>query len=111
MTIQTAVLIETLLELGAEVTWTSCNIFSTQDHAAAAIAKRGIPVFAWKGDTEAEYNACLEQQLRAFPGGTRANMILYDGGELTAVVRGELPDRFAGGDGVCVLSERVTGGE
>src|SRR5262245_64787963 len=66
MTIQTAVLIETLKELGAEVTWTSCNIFSTQDHAAAAIAKAGIPVYAWKGETEAEYNECIEMQLHAF---------------------------------------------
>src|SRR5262247_4463190 len=63
MTIQTAVLIETLQALGAEVTWTSCNIYSTQDHAAAAIAKRGVPVFAWKGETEEEYNWCIEQQL------------------------------------------------
>src|SRR5262245_64082703 len=66
MTIQTAVLIETLKKLGAEVTWTSCNIFSTQDHAASAIAKAGIPVFAWKGETEAEYNECIEMQLHAF---------------------------------------------
>src|SRR5262245_15757972 len=66
MTIQTAVLIETLKELGAEVTWTSCNIFSTQDHAAAAIAAAGTPVFAWKGETEAEYNECIEMQLHAF---------------------------------------------
>src|SRR5499426_4507211 len=64
MTIQTAVLIETLTELGAEVTWSSCNIFSTQDHAAAAIAKTGVPVFAWKGETEAEYNECIEMQLK-----------------------------------------------
>src|SRR5579884_4485779 len=85
MTIQTAVLIETLLELGAEVTWTSCNIFSTQDQAAAAIAKRGIPVFAWKGETEKEYYDCIEMQLRAFAGGKGPNMILDDGGDLTAV--------------------------
>src|SRR3954466_4249185 len=69
MTIQTAVLIETLVVLGAEVTWTSCNIFSTQDHAAAAIAQAGIPVYAWKGETEAEYDWCLEQQIFAFQGG------------------------------------------
>src|SRR4030088_2164193 len=69
MTIQTAVLIETLLELGAEVTWTSCNIFSTQDHAAAAVAKQDVPVFAWKGETEIEYYDCIEMQLRAFRGG------------------------------------------
>src|SRR5580693_1708314 len=79
MTIQTAVLIETLLELGAEVTWTSCNIFSTQDHAAAAIDKRGIPVFAWKGETAAEYYECIDKQLRAFAGGKAPNMILDDG--------------------------------
>src|SRR5678815_1453698 len=66
MTIQTGVLIETLKHLGAEVTWTSCNIYSTQDHAAAAIAKAGIPVFAWKGETEAEYNECIDRQLAAF---------------------------------------------
>src|SRR5689334_24939849 len=69
MTIQTAVLIETLRELGAEVTWTSCNIFSTQDHAAAAIAKSGVPVFAWKGETEQEYNWCIDRQLEQFAGG------------------------------------------
>ena len=68
MSIQTAVLIETLTELGAEVTWTSCNIFSTQDHAAAAIAATGVPVFAWKGETEAEYEECIEMQLKAFKG-------------------------------------------
>src|SRR5678815_2543813 len=83
MTIQTAVLIETLQALGAEVTWTSCNIFSTQDHAAAAIAAAGVPVFAWKGETEAEYDWCLEQQLYAFEGGKGPNMILDDGGDLT----------------------------
>ncbi|MFM2421253.1 MAG: hypothetical protein RL385_5976, partial [Pseudomonadota bacterium] len=76
MTIQTAVLIETLVDLGAEVTWTSCNIFSTQDHAAAAIAKVGIPVYAWKGESLEEYDWCLEQQLRAFAGGKAPNMIL-----------------------------------
>src|SRR6201988_2506357 len=69
MTIQTAVLIETLIELGAEVTWTTCNIYSTQDHAAAAIAAAGIPVFAWKGETEAEYYECIDAQLKAFKGG------------------------------------------
>src|ERR1700747_3591282 len=83
MTIQTAVLIETLTELGAEVTWTSCNIFSTQDQAAAAIAVTGVPVFAWKGETEAEYEWCLEQQIRAFEGGKGPNLILDDGGDLT----------------------------
>src|SRR5947209_5370522 len=83
MTIQTAVLIETLTALGAEVTWTSCNIFSTQDHAAAAIAKSGVPVFAWKGETEQEYNDCIEMQLLAFAGKKGPNMILDDGGDLT----------------------------
>src|SRR5215813_5852658 len=69
MTVQTAVLIETLTALGAEVTWTSCNIYSTQDHAAAAIAATGVPVFAWKGETEAEYDWCIEQQIKAFKDG------------------------------------------
>src|SRR5258707_14124920 len=76
MTIQTAVLIETLKELGAEVTWTSCNIFSTQDHAAAAIAATDVPVFAWKEETEDEYWWCIEQQLNAFAGGKGPNLIL-----------------------------------
>src|SRR5258708_1882915 len=83
MTIQTAVLIETLRELGAEVTWTSCNIYSTQDHAAAAIAATGVPVFAWKGETLEEYDWCLEQQLKSFEGGKGPNLILDDGGDLT----------------------------
>src|SRR4051812_48074214 len=78
MTIQTAVLIETLQALGAEVTWSSCNIYSTQDHAAAAIAAAGIPVFAWKGETLAEYDWCIEQQLFAFKGKKGPNMILDD---------------------------------
>src|SRR5215470_11701500 len=82
MTIQTAVLIETLLALGAEVRWSSCNIFSTQDHAAAAMAKRGVPVFAWKGESEEEYWWCIDQTLEG-PGGWRPNMILDDGGDLT----------------------------
>ena len=93
MTIQTAVLIETLVDLGAEVRWTSCNIFSTQDHAAAAIAARGIPVFAWKGETEEEYEWCLEQQLHV--NGTDqlwdANMILDDGGDLTGLIHKKYP--------------------
>ncbi|MDP8998540.1 MAG: adenosylhomocysteinase [Myxococcota bacterium] len=110
MTIQTAVLIETLIELGAEVTWTSCNIFSTQDHAAAAMAKRGVPVFAWKGETEEEYYACIEMQLRAFKGGKGPNMILDDGGDLTAVVHDKHPDLFAGSDPVRGLSEETTTG-
>ena len=91
MTIQTAVLIETLLELGAEVRWTSCNIFSTQDHAAAAIAARGIPVFAWKGETEEEYVWCLEQQINVNGKPWDANMILDDGGDLTALVHDKYP--------------------
>ena len=93
MTIQTAVLIETLIDLGAEVRWTSCNIFSTQDHAAAAIAASGVPVFAWKGETEAEYEWCLEQQIHV--NGTDelwpANMILDDGGDLTGLVHKKYP--------------------
>jgi adenosylhomocysteinase len=90
MTIQTAVLIETLVELGADVSWSSCNIFSTQDHAAAAIAKAGIPVFAWKGMNEKEFDWCIEQTLHAFPDGQPLNMILDDGGDLTNMVL----DRF-----------------
>ncbi|VEL25092.1 unnamed protein product, partial [Protopolystoma xenopodis] len=91
MTIQTAVLIETLLELGAEVQWASCNIFSTQDHAAAAIAKRGVPVYAWKGETDEEYIWCIEQTL-FFPGGKLLNMILDDGGDLTNLVHTKYPE-------------------
>jgi adenosylhomocysteinase len=96
MTIQTAVLIETLLELGATVRWSSCNIFSTQDHAAAAIAARGIPVFAWKGETEEEYEWCIEQTLRGpaegpFVGWT-PNMVLDDGGDATKVLHDKYPD-------------------
>ncbi|WP_031067797.1 adenosylhomocysteinase, partial [Streptomyces ochraceiscleroticus] len=98
MTVQTAVLIETLLALGAEVRWASCNIFSTQDHAAAAVAAAGIPVFAWKGETLEEYWWCTEQAL-TWPGGTGPNMILDDGGDATLLVHkgveyqktGELP--------------------
>jgi adenosylhomocysteinase len=90
MTIQTAVLIETLVDLGADVSWSSCNIFSTQDHAAAAIAKAGIPVFAWKGMNEQEFDWCIEQTLFAFPDGKPLNMILDDGGDLTNMVL----DRF-----------------
>ena len=81
MTIQTAVLIETLVEMGADVTWSSCNIFSTQDHAAAAIAAAGIPVYAWKGMSEEEFNWAIEQTLHAFPDGQPLNMILDDGGD------------------------------
>jgi adenosylhomocysteinase len=87
MTIQTAVLIETLAELGAEVTWSSCNKFSTQDHAAAAIAATGVPVYAWKGETDAEYDWCIEQTLY-FPDGKPLNLIVDDGGDLTAIVHG-----------------------
>jgi adenosylhomocysteinase len=91
MTIQTAVLIETLAELGAEVTWSSCNIFSTQDHAAAAMAKAGIPVYAWKGMTNEEFDWCIEQTL-FFPSGKPLNMILDDGGDLTAMVHNKYPE-------------------
>ena len=90
MTIQTAVLIETLTALGAEVRWSSCNIFSTQDHAAAAIAQAGVPVFAWKGETEKEYDWCVEQTLR-WPDGKGLNMILDDGGDLTNIVIDKYP--------------------
>ncbi|KAG8625895.1 hypothetical protein KVT40_006296 [Elsinoe batatas] len=107
MTIQTAVLIETLKALGAELTWTSCNIFSTQDHAAAAIAAGGTPVFAWKGETEEEYQWCLEQQLTAFPSGKSLNLILDDGGDLTALVHTKYPDMLKDCYGV---SEETTTG-
>src|SRR5690349_265287 len=86
MTIETAVLIETLVSLGAEVTWTSCNIYSTQDEAAAAIAKAGVPVFAWKGENLEEYWSNIELQLTAFQGGKGPNLILDDGGDLTLLV-------------------------
>ena len=92
MTIQTAVLIETLQILGAEVAWSSCNIFSTQDHAAAAIAKAGIPVYAWKGETEEEYDWCIKQTLFAFKDGKPLNMILDDGGDLTNMVLDHYPE-------------------
>jgi adenosylhomocysteinase len=92
MTIQTAVLIETLVELGAEVRWSSCNIFSTQDHAAAAIAAAGVPVFAWKGETEEEYEWCIEQTLYFGDKSRPLNMILDDGGDLTNVVLDKCPD-------------------
>jgi adenosylhomocysteinase len=91
MTIQTAVLIETLTDLGAEVRWSSCNIFSTQDHAAAAIAATGVPVFAWKGMNEQEFDWCIEQTLY-FADGKPLNMILDDGGDLTAMVHDRFPD-------------------
>lgn len=92
MTIQTAVLIETLVELGADVSWSSCNIFSTQDHAAAAIAAAGVPVFAWKGMNAEEFDWCIEQTLHAFPDGQALNMILDDGGDLTNMVLDKYPE-------------------
>jgi adenosylhomocysteinase len=107
MTIQTAVLIETLVELGAEVSWSSCNIFSTQDHAAAAIAAAGIPVFAWKGMNEQEFDWCIEQTLHAFKGGKPLNMILDDGGDLTNMVLDRFPELVAGIKGI---SEETTTG-
>ena len=107
MTIQTAVLIETLVELGAEVTWSSCNIFSTQDQAAAAIAAAGIPVFAWKGMNEEEFDWCIEQTLHAFEGGQPLNMILDDGGDLTNMVFDRYPELTKGIKG---LSEETTTG-
>ncbi|MGD9615528.1 MAG: adenosylhomocysteinase [Alphaproteobacteria bacterium] len=106
MTIQTAVLIETLTELGATVRWSSCNIFSTQDHAAAAIAARGIPVFAWKGESEEEYEWCIEQTMRG-PDGWTPNMVLDDGGDATQIIHDrhkELLDRIRG------ISEETTTG-
>jgi len=110
MTIQTAVLIETLTELGAEVTWTSCNIFSTQDHAAAAIAATGVSVYAWKGETEEEYDWCIHQQLAAFKGGKAPNLLLDDGGDLTAIVHQQYPQMFQGSDPILGLSEETTTG-
>jgi adenosylhomocysteinase len=106
MTIQTAVLIETLIELGATVRWSSCNIFSTQDHAAAAIAARGFPVFAWKGETEEEYEWCIEQTLRG-PDGWTPNMVLDDGGDATKILHDRHPDLLAGIRGI---SEETTTG-
>ena len=107
MTIQTAVLIETLIELGADVSWSSCNIFSTQDHAAAAIAAAGVPVYAWKGMNEDEFNWCIEQTLFAFEGDKPLNMILDDGGDLTNMVFDKYPDLAEGING---LSEETTTG-
>ena len=106
MTIQTAVLIETLTALGAEVTWSSCNIFSTQDHAAAAIAATGVPVYAWKGMSEEEFDWCIEQTL-FFQDGQPLNMILDDGGDLTAMVHNRFPELLEGING---LSEETTTG-
>ena len=107
MTIQTAVLIETLVDLGAEVTWSSCNIFSTQDHAAAAIAAANVPVFAWKGMNEEEFDWAIEQTLFAFEGGKPLNMILDDGGDLTNMVLDRYPELVADIKG---LSEETTTG-
>ncbi|WP_424963370.1 adenosylhomocysteinase [Ekhidna sp.] len=107
MTIQTAVLIETLVELGADVTWSSCNIFSTQDHAAAAIAKAGVPVFAWKGMNDEEFDWCIEQTLFAFKDGKPLNMILDDGGDLTNMVLDQYPELV---NDIKGLSEETTTG-
>ena len=107
MTIQTAVLIETLVDLGAEVSWSSCNIFSTQDHAAAAIAKSGVPVFAWKGMNDEEFDWCIEQTIFAFEGGKPLNMILDDGGDLTNMVFDKYPELC---EGIKGLSEETTTG-
>jgi len=107
MTIQTAVLIETLTELGAQVSWSSCNIFSTQDHAAAAIAAAGIPVYAWKGMTNEEFDWCIEQTLHAFEGNEPLNMILDDGGDLTNMVFDKYPELVSGIRGI---SEETTTG-
>lgn len=106
MTIQTAVLIETLVALGATVRWSSCNIFSTQDHAAAAIAAAGIPVFAWKGLNEEEFWWCIEQTVKG-PDGWTPNMILDDGGDLTVLMHDKYPDLLANVKG---LSEETTTG-
>ncbi|KAG9294804.1 hypothetical protein G9A89_008496 [Geosiphon pyriformis] len=107
MTIQTAVLIETLTHLGAEVSWSSCNIFSTQDHAAAAIAATGVPVYAWKGETEEEYLWCIEQTLFAFKDGKPLNLILDDGGDLTNLVHDKHPQLLK--DIVGISEETTTG--
>jgi adenosylhomocysteinase len=106
MTIQTAVLIETLVALGATVRWSSCNIFSTQDHAASAIAAKGIPVFAWKGETEEEYEWCIEQTLKG-PNGWTPNMVLDDGGDATKVLHDKYPDMLKDVKGI---SEETTTG-
>jgi adenosylhomocysteinase len=107
MTIQTAVLIETLVDLGAEVRWSSCNIFSTQDHAAAAMAARGIPVFAWKGETEAEYWWCIEQTINPNGQPWQANLVLDDGGDLTQMLHEKYPALL---DGIHGISEETTTG-
>ncbi len=107
MTIQTAVLIETLTELGAEVRWSSCNIFSTQDHAAAAMAAAGIPVFAWKGQTEEEFFWCIEQTILKDGEPWDANMILDDGGDLTEMVHNRFPAML---DQIHGITEETTTG-
>ena len=107
MTIQTAVLIETLVYLGAEVSWSSCNIFSTQDQAAAAIAAMGVPVFAWKGMNEEEFDWCILQTLTAFKGGKSLNMILDEGGDLTNMVLDRFPEMI--GDIKGISEETTTG--
>lgn len=106
MTIQTAVLIETLIHLGAEVRWSSCNIFSTQDQAAAAIAATGVPVFAWKGETEEEYDWCIEQTIHG-PNGWKPNILLDDGGDLTRIVHENYPELITE---ICGVSEETTTG-
>jgi len=110
MTIQTAVLIETLKKLGAEVTWTSCNIYSTQDHAAAAIAVTGVPVYAWKGESEKDYYDCIDRQIFAFSGGKGPNLILDDGGDLTGVIHQKYPQLLEGPDAIRGISEETTTG-
>ena len=107
MTIQTAVLIETLRKLGADVAWSSCNIFSTQDHAAAVVATWGVPVFAWKGETADDYIWCIEQTLKAFKDDKPLNMILDDGGDLTNIVHNKYPELL---DGILGLTEETTTG-
>ena len=106
MTVQTAVLIETLINLGATIRWSSCNIFSTQDHAAAAIAAKNIPVFAWQGETEEEYDWCLEQTIEG-PDGWKPNMILDDGGDLTQLIHKKYPELL---ENIIGLSEETTTG-
>ena len=106
MTIQTAVLIDTLVDLGADVRWSSCNIFSTQDHAAAAIAYKDIPVYAWKGETEEEYKLCIDQTING-PEGWKPNMLLDDGGDLTGIIHEEHKDLLS--DILGVSEETTTG--
>jgi adenosylhomocysteinase len=107
MTIQTGILIETLVDLGAEVRWSSCNIFSTQDHAAAAIAAEGIPVFAWKGETEEEYEWCIEQTILKDGEPWNANLLLDDGGDLTQIIHDKYPQML---DSIHGISEETTTG-